>query len=274
MSKIPLTNEQLMEAAPSIFTEAPIDTASSQYHFLQTSTILDTFRQAGYFPIMAGEAKARDTSNQPYVRHIIQFRSLQNILRPDSKEEFADIVISNSANLRSSLTLDLSYFRIACSNLLIVSSEQFMFHRIIHKGMQTFKIERAIEEIVAYMPKVEKQIAELKSIQLTPVEAKSLASAAIDIRLDTSKHSMNPEDLLKINREADEAPTAWNYYNRIQEGIINGTIKAKNLLTNKSYTTKPIKAFSENIRINKELHTTFMNLVALKKSYEPLVLAA
>jgi len=50
---------------------------------LQTSTILDTFRQAAYFPIMAGEAKARDSSNQPFVRHIIQFCSLQNILRPN-----------------------------------------------------------------------------------------------------------------------------------------------------------------------------------------------
>ena len=240
MSK-PLSNAELLASAPSIFVEAPIETASEQYHFLATHTVLDTFRQAGYFPIMAGEATSRDKSNQPYVRHIIQFRSLSNILRPNAKEEYADIILSNSANLRSSLTLDLSYFRIACSNLLVISSEQFMFHRIVHKGMQTFKIDRAIQEIVSYMPKVEKQIAELKSIELTPIEAQSLASAAIDIRIDTSKHSMEADDLLEINREADEAPTAWNIYNRCQEAIINGGIKAKNLLTNKTYTTKPIR---------------------------------
>ena len=273
MSK-PLTDAELLAAAPSIFSEAPIETASSQYYHLQTSSILDTFRQAGYFPIMAGEATARDKSNQPFVRHIIQFRSLSNILRPNAKEEYADIIVSNSGNLRSSLTLDLSYFRIACSNLLVISSEQFMFHRIIHKGMQTFKIQRAIQEIVSYMPKVEKQIALLKSIELTPVEAESLASAAIDIRLDTSKHSMEVDDVLHINRAEDEAPTAWNYYNRCQEAIINGGIKAKNILTNKTYTTKPIKAFSESIRINKELYSTVQDLVALKKSYEPLAVAA
>jgi len=270
----PLTNAELLAAAPSIFSEAPIETASSQYHHLQTSTILDTFRQAAYLPIMAGEAKARDSSNQPFVRHIIQFRSLQNILRPNAKEEYADIILSNSANLKSSITLDLSYFRIACSNLLVVSSEQFMFHRIVHKGMQSFKIEQAIQEIVSYMPKAEKQIAELKSIELTPIEAESLASAAIDIRLDTAKHSMEVDDVLQINRTADEAPTAWNYYNRCQEAIINGGLRAKNILTNKTYTTKPIKAFSESVRINKELYTTVQNLVALKKSYEPLAVAA
>ena len=269
----PLNNQELLAAAPSIFSETPIQTASEQYHFLQTSTILDTFRQAGFFPIMAGEAKSRDKSNQPYVRHIIQFRSLQNILRPNAKEEYADIIISNSGNLKSSLTLDLSYFRVACSNLLVISSEQFMFHRIVHKGMQSFKIDKAIQEIVSYMPKAEKQIAELKNIELTPIEAKSLAAAAIDIRIDTSKHSMEAMDLLEINRTEDEAPTAWNIYNRCQEAIINGGIKARNILTNKRYTTKPIKAFSESIRINKELYTTVQNLVALKKSYEPLVIA-
>ncbi len=273
MSK-PLNNAELLAAAPSIFNSEKIEKASLQYHFLATHTILDTFRHAGYFPIMAGEAKARDSSNQPYVRHIIQFRSLQNILRPNAKEEYADIILSNSANLKSSITLDLSYFRIACSNLLVVSSEQFMFHRIVHKGMQTFKIDRAIQEIVSYMPKVEKQIAELKATELTPIEAESLALAAIDIRLDTSKHSMEVDDILQINRDEDEAPTAWNYYNRCQEAIINGSIKAKNILTNKTYTTKPIKAFSESIRINKELYTTVQNLVALKKSYEPLAVAA
>jgi len=273
MSK-PLTNAELLAAAPSIFSEAPIETASSQYYFLQTGSVLDTFRKAGYFPIMAGESSARDKSNQLFVRHIVHFRSLSNILRPNSKEEYADIILSNSGNLRSSLTLDLSYFRLACSNMLVISSEQFMFHRIVHKGLQTFKIEQAIQEIVSYMPKVEKQIAELKAIELTPVEAESLASAAIDIRLDTSKHSMEVEDVLQINRDEDELPTAWNYYNRCQEAIINGGLKAKNIITNKRYTTKPIKAFSESIRMNKELYTTVQNLVALKKSYEPLAVAA
>lgn len=143
MSK-PLSNTELLAAAPSNFSEAAIETASEQYHFLATHTVLDTFRQAGYFPIMAGESAARDKSNQPHVRHIIQFRSLSNILRPSSKEEYADITMSNSSNLWSSLTLNLNYFRIACSNLLVISSEQFMFHHIVHKGMQTFKIDRAL----------------------------------------------------------------------------------------------------------------------------------
>ena len=69
--------------------------------------------------------------------------------------------------------------------------------------------------------------AELKAIELTPIEAESLASAAIDIRLDTSKHSMEVEDVLQVNRDEDELPTAWNYYNRCQEAIINGGLRAK-----------------------------------------------
>jgi hypothetical protein len=95
---IPLINKQLRAVAPSIFSDTPIAGVSDKYAFVPTYSVLDTFRSAGYYPIMASESKVRDNENQDYQKHIIQFRNIDNLLRPDASEEYADIVLTNSHN--------------------------------------------------------------------------------------------------------------------------------------------------------------------------------
>ena len=75
----PLSNEELLKVAPSIFSENPIETVSDKYAFVATHKLLDTFRDAGYYPIMASESKVRDEDNQGYQKHIIQFRWSGNL---------------------------------------------------------------------------------------------------------------------------------------------------------------------------------------------------
>ena len=67
----PLTNEELLKFAPSIFSENPIEGVSDKYAFVPTYKLLDTFRDAGYYPIMASESKVRDEENQGYQKHIM-----------------------------------------------------------------------------------------------------------------------------------------------------------------------------------------------------------
>ena len=143
ITKIPLTNVQLKAAAPSIFSESPIDGVSDRYAFVPTYSVLDTFRQAGYYPIMASESKVRNSDNQGYQKHIIQFRSIDNLLRPNVNEEYADIVLTNSHNRTSSFIVDLAFFRIVCSNMLVVPSQSFSHHSIIHAGFNHEKIKMA-----------------------------------------------------------------------------------------------------------------------------------
>lgn len=271
MSK-PLSNNELLQSAPSIFSETPIEGVSNLYHFVKTSEILDTFREAGYYPILAGEAKSRTQEGQPYVKHLIQFRSLENLLKTPKDGLYYDICIKNSHNLTSSFTLELACYRLICSNLLTVPSDQLMYRRIIHKGFQQSKITRAIEEMVNYIPTVEKEIEVMKRITLNDVEALALSKTAIDIRFDTTKHDIDPQELLAINREEDSYPSAFNYYNRIQESIINGGLKLRNTLSQKVTTSKAVTAIDEKIRLNKELYKTIQNLLSFKT--EPYQMAA
>ena len=139
----PLSNDELLKFAPSIFSENPIEGVSDKYAFVPTFKLLDTFRNAGYYPINAGESKVRDEASEGYQKHIIQFRSLENLLRPNAKDEYEDIVLTNSHNRTSSFIVDLAIFRIVCSNMLVVPSKSFVHHSIVHVGFTQEKVKNA-----------------------------------------------------------------------------------------------------------------------------------
>ncbi|WP_375724122.1 DUF945 domain-containing protein [Arcobacter sp. KX21116] len=267
MSVKPLNNEQLKVLAPSIFSETPIEGVSSRYAFVPTHSVLDTFKEAGYYPILASESKVRDNDNQGYQKHIIQFRSLDNLLRPEASEEYADIVLTNSHNRTSSFIVDLAFFRLVCENMLVIPSHTFSHHSIVHAGFNLNKVHKAITEVSSYMPKMKDEIEKFKSINLTSLEQYSLANAVIDIRFDRDVHEINPKEFLKINRVEDETPTLWNVMNRVQEAMIRGGVKGKNKQTNKSFTSKAITAIDANLKLNKELFTTVQKMADLKMPY-------
>jgi hypothetical protein len=148
--------------------------------------------------------------------------------------------------------------------MLVVPSHTFAHHSIIHSGFNFEKVKMAIDEVTAYMPKIEKQIEAFKTIELNPIEQKSLASAAIDIRFDTEIHSIDSNELLKIHRTADEKPTLWNVFNRVQEAIIRSGIKGINRDTKKHFTSKAINAIDANLKLNKELFATVQMMASLK----------
>ena len=265
----PLSNDELFNVAPSIFSESPIETVSDKYAFVPTHKLLDIFRDAGYYPIMASESKARE-ENQGYQKHIILFRSLENLLRPNAKDEYEDIVLTNSHNRTSSFIVDLAIFRIVCSNMLVVPSKSFVHHSIVHVGFNKNKVKNAIAEVTSYMPKIKELVATFKSIHLTKAEEQMLANAAIDIRFDTNTHYIEADELLKVNYEEDNVPTLWSAYNRIQEAMIRGGVKMKNLITNKTFTSKAINGIDATIKFNKELFEA-VEQVALLKSDSKMV---
>lgn len=264
MSVRPLSNEQLRAQAPSIFSETPIEGVSEKYAFVPTYAVLDTFRHAGYYPIMAGESRVRNHENKGYQKHIIQFRSLEHLLRPHANEEYADIVLTNSHNRTSSFSVDLAIFRLVCANMLVVPSHTFSHHSIIHAGFNFEKVHMAIDEVTSHMPRIQEEIEVFKAIELSVAEQHSFAKAALDIRFDKEVHSVDFKEVLQIQRDEDEAPTLWNVFNRVQEAMIRGGIKGTNKVTGKTFTSKAITAIDANLKINKELFATAQMIADLK----------
>ena len=192
---------------------------------------------------------------------------MENLLRPNVKDEYEDIVLTNSHNRTSSFIVDLAIFRIVCSNMLVVPSKSFVHASIVHVGFTQEKVKNAIAEVTSYMPKIKEIVATFKSIHLTPSEEQMLANAAIDIRFDTNTHYIKADELLKVNYEEDYAPTLWSAYNRIQEAMIRGGVKMKNLVTNKYFTSKAINGIDATIKFNKELFEAVEQVALLKSNH-------
>jgi len=264
MSTIPLTDAQLRAAAPSIFAETPIEGVSNRYAFVSTSSIIESFREANYYPILAGESKAKNADNLGYQKHIIQFRSLDNLLRPNSNEENIDLIITNSHNRSSALVVDACVVRQICQNTLYYPSKLFSHHSIIHAGFNLEKVTAAINELTSYMPQIESEIEKFKRISLSNLEQHSLAKAAIDIRFEKDSQVIDSQELLYVHREEDDDSSLWTVFNRIQESIIRGGVKGYNRHTGRAFTSKPITAIDTNLKLNKELFSTVQTMADLK----------
>ncbi len=262
MSTIPLTDAQLRAAAPSIFAETPIDGVSDRYAFIPTSSILESFRKANYYPILAGESNAK--SSIGFQKHIIQFRSMDSLLRPNSSQEHIDLVVTNSHNRSSSLVVDACVVRSICQNTLYYPSQLFSHHSIIHSGFNLQKVTDAINEVISYMPQIESEIEKFKRISLSNMEQHSLAKAAIDIRFEKDSQVIDSQELLYVHREEDDDSSLWTVFNRIQESIIRGGVKGYNRHTGRAFTSKPITAIDTNLKLNKELFSTVQTMADLK----------
>jgi hypothetical protein len=150
--------------------------------------------------------------------------------------------------------------------MLVVPSQSFSHHSIKHVGFTLDKVDRAIEEVTSYMPMMDEQIEKFKQIELSPIEQKSLAKVASDIRFDSDIHLVDSNDFLAVNREEDNNSTLWAVFNRVQEAMIRGGIKGINKDTKRNFTSKPITAIDTNLKLNKELFATVQMIADLKSA--------
>jgi hypothetical protein len=66
MSKLPLTNEQLMNQAPALFTEEPHYDVSDKYHFIPTIDVVNEIKANNWYPVSVSEASVRDLDKDGY----------------------------------------------------------------------------------------------------------------------------------------------------------------------------------------------------------------
>jgi hypothetical protein len=55
----PLTNDQLMRTAPSVFATQPWDKMSARYAFIPTIQVVEKMRSEGFLPVAASQSRTR-----------------------------------------------------------------------------------------------------------------------------------------------------------------------------------------------------------------------
>ena len=263
MSKMPLNNELLQNQAPSIFADSPSFEVSEKYAFIPTIEVIDMFRSNGWYPVEAKENYVRVSHNQGYQKHLIRFRYIGDFL--SEKEEAIEIVLTNSHNRTSSFIIQAGVFRFICGNGLVVANNIFEKISIRHIGFKEVAVKEAIERIVANTDKINSKIELYKQIALNYTEEVSIARAAKDIRFKPHQE-IDIYTLIQSHRKEDNANDLWTVFNRIQENAIRGGVRGKNIITDRNFTSKPIKSIDSLISINEKLFSLTDRFASIKLS--------
>ena len=252
------------------------ETTSSKYSFIPTNRILNTLKEAGWFPVKAQESRVRKAEKQGFQKHLIRLQNTRYnnsaSLQPLSSRLTPEILLSSAHDGCASFLLMAGIFRQVCANGLIVADSMFGAHKIRHMGYTDDKVKEAIYNVVESTPKIFNRVQEFQSIQLKEEERIAFAQSALHLRFDDEQlkeinTSATIQRLLAPRRPEDSNATLWNTFNVIQEKFLKGgrfsIPKERSVCANK---TREVKSISENIRLNKSLWALTEKMAELKNS--------
>ena len=262
MSKIPLTNEQLKQQAPALFTEEPHYNTSDKYHFIKSIDVVNEIKANNWYPVSVSEASVRDTDKEGYQQHLVRFRHFDDLLHP--QENAVELLLFNSHDRSKSFSISAGIYRFVCSNGLVVADSVFESYKIKHLGARENDVATAVENITAIKPKLMKKIEKLESIELTQLEKESFARSSIPLRFD--KHlQVNHTDLLIPHRDEDTKNDLYTTMNVLQENLLSGNISGHNKNTGRRFTSKEITSIKKDVEINQNLWDIAERIASIKE---------
>ena len=125
----PLTNDELIQVVPSIFSEEKHNSRSERYTYIPTITLLDKLRDEGFQPFFACQSRVRDEDKRGHTKHMVRLRR-----EGGSKgKEVPESILLNSHDGSSSYQMIPGMFRFVCTNGLVCGTS-FGEIRVPHKG--------------------------------------------------------------------------------------------------------------------------------------------
>jgi len=248
-SCVPLTDDQIHAVAPSIFADAPHESRSQRYSYIPTCAVLAELRGEGFQPFMVCQTRVRHEDHREYTKHMIRLRHEGQICAAEADE----IVLLNSHNGTSSYQMLAGMFRFVCKNGL-VCGDTVADVRIPHKGNVA---EQVIEGAYAVLQGFEQARASrdaMQAITLDPGEAEAFARAALSLRYDDPDKPapITETQVLAPRRMDDDRSDLWHVFNRTQENLIRGGLRARTA-NGRRTRTHPVQGIDQDVKLNRAL---------------------
>lgn len=270
----PLTPEQFARYAPSVLASEAHESRGERYAYIPTIQVLDGLRAEGFVPYAVAQTRVKDQSKREHTKHLVRLRheSSINALQRGGvvgAEEIPEIVLVNSHDGTSSFQLMSGIFRLVCSNGLIAGNIQDDI-RIRHSGNIVDDVIEGSFRVLDNIKEVADRVDTYKGVNLNQAEAYAFANAAIDLRWDRDEESkqapVEPSSLLVTRRLADTKTDLWTVFNRVQENIIKGGVRATTS-TGRRTRTRAVQGVNENVKLNKALWTLADSLAQIKQAH-------
>ena len=244
---------------------------SKHYSFVPTMNVVNDLRDLGYEVVDAKQVKARKKSTNGYQKHMITFEHPK--YKVEGKEEYPQILLTNSHDGGNAFTLSAGIFRLVCSNGLVIKTEDYGSARLVHKGYSFEAVQKLVKEFEETVGEVLNKITAMKKVELTKEQQIEFAKKAALLRFTAKSYNedniadvVNIDDLLNVERKEDAGNGLYEVFNRVQESIVQGkylyAASGKvNDADTKTRKARPIKNFKQSIDVNKKLSALAFELV-------------
>ncbi len=253
MSKVikPLSNDELKDKAPSLFTQQPHSEVSDKYHFIPTIDVVEQIREYGWYPVSVDEAKVRDEDKNGYQQHCLRFQHFEDLLTPNGN--VVELLLFNSHDRSKAFSISVGIYRYVCSNGLVISESVFDSYKIKHLGDKSNDLQNAISRVTEAKTGLLRKVSKFECINLSQDEKESFVKSAIPLRFDEHLELDNKNDLLIPLREEDKKDDLYTTLNILQENLLSSKIRGYNKETGRKFTSKKINSIQKDVDINKGL---------------------
>jgi hypothetical protein len=259
-SATPLSNEEIMKVAPSIFADAKHESRSERYAYIPTSIILEKLRGEGFFPFMACQSKCRDEGKRAHTKHMLRLRHANQINTSEANE----IILLNSHDGTSAYQMLAGTFRFVCCNGMVCGDTQNDI-RVQHKGNVVDNVIEGAFRVLNDFEVVGEQIDGMKALALSSMEQTAFARAALALKYDpeTERTPITDIQVLTPKRPQDAKDDLWSTFNRVQENLVKGGVPGRSAHGHR-LRTREITGIDQNIKLNRALWILGQQMRALK----------
>ena len=256
-----LTNEQIMQAAPSAFAPEKHESRSQRYAYIPTSEVIEGLRSNGFVPMFAKQGNSRVPGKADFTKHLIRFRHEgQKAGMRKVGDTFPEVILVNSHDGTSAYKIMAGLFRLVCLNGMVVADREFANVSIPHKGNVTDLVIEGSYTVLNESRKALEAADAWAGVTLSRPEQMAMAEAAHSVRFGDvegeAETPIKPEQLLTRRRQDDAGADLWRTANTIQENVIRGGLTAWGRDANnrpRRTTTREVRGIDADVKINKAL---------------------
>jgi hypothetical protein len=246
----PLQVEQLLAEVPSLGASQAHSSRTEKYSFIPTLPLLERLEGEGFYPMEVRAGYSRDYDRMGYVKHLVRLRPATHITT-SYNALFPEVILLNSHDGSTGFKLLAGWFRLVCLNGLVVGDNEFPSLDVPHRG-DTSEVIEAAYKIVDSFPAQAARIEEMQRTTLPWPARESFAREAALLRWQGGQ--VAPLQLLDARREADLGDSLWQTFNRVQENMVKGGIKAWSRSGRPHRRqTRPVHAIHATLSLNQSL---------------------
>lgn len=257
-------NEEVMRRfAPAIFAEEAKHDRSDRYTFIPTSSVLGAMTRANFLPTAVMSKRSKTDDGRLHTTHLIRFQ-MPNMQARQVGDTIPEIVLKNAHDGSSSYQLMIGFFRLVCSNGLIICDSQIGQLNVRHTGRDT--AEHVVTEsrrLIEQMPEAIGQIQLMQRAELNPGEQHAFAKAAASIRWEGADAPITADQILRARRHDDQGNDVWHTFNRVQENLTKGGQDGR-ASTGRRLRTRAVQGLDTDVKLNRGLWTLAHELAKLK----------